>query len=138
MEYAWEDYKVLMGGKFVTGVRGFSYKVSQEKEPIYAQGNKPHGTARGNKSYECSMKVLQSELEAIILSGGGDPTEIPPFTIVHSFIAKRGIPMVVDVIEGVEFKEVEKAMEQGAKFMEINLACICTNIKYNLPFIPVQ
>ena len=43
MEYAWEDFKVYMGGKFVTGLRGCKYKTSQEKEPIYAAGNKPVG-----------------------------------------------------------------------------------------------
>ena len=70
MEYAWEDFKVYMGGKFVTGLRGCKYKTSQEKEPIYAAGNKPVGMGRGNKKYEASITVLQSELEAIILSSG--------------------------------------------------------------------
>lgn len=137
-QYAWEDYKVLMGGRFVTGIRGFSYKTSQEKEPVYAEGNKPHAMGRGNKAYECSMTVLQSELEAIILSGGGDPTEIPPFTVVHQYVAKRGLPIVVDVIEEVEFTEVEKAMEQGAQFMEITLPCVCLRIKYNTEIISQQ
>lgn len=137
-QYAWEDYRVLMGGRFVTGIRGFRYKVAQEKEPIYAEGNKPHSMGRGNKSYECEIKVLQSELEAIILSGGGDPTEIQPFTVVHQYIPKRGLPMVIDVIEDVEFKEAEKAMEQGATHMEVTLPCVCMDIKYNVPAIPVQ
>jgi hypothetical protein len=137
-QYAWENYHVLMGGKFVTGIRGFRYKVSQEKGPIYAEGSKPHAMGRGNKSYECEMKILQSELEAIILSGGGDPTEIPPFTVVHQYVSKRGLPIIVDVIEDVEFKEIEKAMDQGAQFMEITLGCVCLNIKYNVGMIPNQ
>jgi hypothetical protein len=131
-QYAWEDYKVMMGGRFVTGIRGFRYKVAQEKDPIYAEGNKPYAYGRGNKSYECEMKVLQSELEAIVLSGGGDPTDIPPFTVVHQYVPKTGLPPVVDIIEGVEIKEVEKAMEQGAQFMEITLPCVCLNIMLNV------
>lgn len=137
-QYAWEDYKVMVAGKMLTGIRGFKYKVLQEKEPLYAEGNKPHSMARGNKSYECELKCLQSELEAIILSGGGDITEVPPFTVVHQYMPKQGFPIVIDVILGVEFKEVEKAMEQGAKFMEITLPCVCMDIKYNLPMIPKQ
>jgi hypothetical protein len=133
-QYAWEDYKVLMGGKFVTGIRGFRYKIAQEKDPIYAEGNKPMAIGRGNKTYECEISVLQSELEAIIISGGGDPMDIPPFTIVHQYVAKQGLPIVVDVIEEVEFKELEKNMQQGAQFMEATLPCVCLNIKLNIPF----
>ena len=131
-QYAWEDYSVIMAGKRVVGIRGFRYKISQEKDPIYAEGNKPYAFGRGNKSYECEIKVTQSELEAIVLSGGGDPTEIPPFIIAHQYIPKFGLPKVTDVIEGVEFKEIEKAMDQGAQFMEVTLPCVCTKIVLNV------
>lgn len=93
---------------------------------------------RGNKSYECSMKVLQSELEALIISGGGDITNIPPFTVVHSYVPQQGMPTILDSIEEVEFVEFEKAMEQGAKFMEITLPCVCMKIKYNTALLPNQ
>ena len=137
-EYSWQEYKVLMGGRFVTGIRGFKYKSSQDKEPIYAEGSEAHSMGRGNKKYECEMKVLQSELEAIILSAGGNPTDLDPFTVVHSYVAKRGLPLVMDVIEDVEFKELEKGMEQGAMHMEVTLPCVCMKIKYNVAALPNQ
>jgi hypothetical protein len=137
-QYAWEDYKVLMGGRFVTGIRGFKYKKSQEKEAIYAEGSEPHSMGRGNKKYTCEMDVLQSELEAIILSGGGDITSIEPFTVVHSYQPKAGLPIITDVIEDVEFTEVEKAMKQGAMFMECALPMVCMRIKYNVAALPNQ
>lgn len=130
-EYAWEDVKVLMGGKFVTGIRGCKYKVSQEKENIYAMGNKPVAKGRGNKKYEVSITVLQSELEALILAGGGDITDIAPFDIVISYVAKRGLPIVVDVIKDFEFTDFEKSWKQGDKFMEVELPGICMDIKLN-------
>lgn len=130
-EYAWEDFKVFMGGKFVTGLRGCKYKSSQEKEPIYAAGSEPVGMGRGNKKYECSITVLQSELEAIIASSGGDITDIEPFDIVASHVSKRGMPIVTDVIKDFEFTDLEKQWKQGDKFMEIELPGACMKIKYN-------
>ena len=132
-QYAWEDYKVLMGGRFVTGIRGFAYGTARDKQPIYGEGSQPQSYGRGNVTHHCQMKVLQSEIEAIILSAGGDPTDIPPFTVVHSYVPKKGLPTVVDVIEGVEFTDFEKAMDQGAAFMgDITLQCVCLKIKYNI------
>lgn len=131
MEYTWEDFKVYMGGRFVTGLRGCKYKSSQEKEPIYAMGNKPVGMGRGNKKYEASITVLQSELEAIILSSGGDITDIAPFDIVASHVTKHSAAIVTDVIKDFEFTDLEKNWKQGDKFMEIELPGVCMEIKYN-------
>ena len=137
-QYAWEDYKVVMGGKFVTGIRGFKYGTKRDKQPIYGEGSQPQSYGRGNVEHHCELKCLQSELEAIILSGGGDPTYIPPFTVVHSYAPQVGLPTIVDVIEDVEFTDFEKGMDQGAPFMEITLQCVCLNINYNTTDIPNQ
>lgn len=122
----------------MTGIRGFKYKVSQEKEPIYAEGNTPAGMGRGNKKYDCELKCVQSALEAIILSAGGDPTDVAPFTIVHTYQPKKGLPIITDVVEEFEFTDIEKAMDQGAKFMEVTLPGVCTKIKFNTLVIPQQ
>ena len=55
----------------VTGLRGISYSEAQEKEALYAKGNKPHGIQRGNKSYTGSVRILQSELLALQAAAGG-------------------------------------------------------------------
>jgi len=119
-----------MGGRFVTGIRGFSYGVSQNKEFIYGEGSDPLGIGRGNREPKAEIKLLQSELEAIILSGG-DPTSIPAFTIVHSYVRKGTVAIITDVIEGVEIQEWEKAMAQGDTFMEVTLPCICLKVTPN-------
>ena len=137
-QYAWEDYKVWMGGRFVTGIRGFSYGTARDKQPVYGEGSQPQSYGRGNVTHHCEMKLLQSELEAIILSGGGDPTNIPPFRVVHSFVPKKGMPIVTDVIEDVEFTDFDKAMDQGSPFMEITMQCVCLKIKYNTAVIAGQ
>lgn len=132
MQPAWEDYRLFMGGRFVTGIRGFSYGVSKNKELIYGEGSEPLDVGRGNKTPKCELKVLQSELEAIILSGGGDPNEIPPFTIVHQYVRKGTTAIVTDVITGVEITDWTKAMDQGATFMEVTLPCICLKVIPNV------
>ena len=63
-EYEWSDVTVVLGGRDVTGLRGIAYSEAQEKEALYAKGNKPHGIQRGNKSYTGSVRILQSELLA--------------------------------------------------------------------------
>jgi hypothetical protein len=131
-QYSWEDVKVFMGGRFVTGIRGFEYGVGRNLELIFAEGSNPQGIGRGNKTPSCQIKILQSELEAIILSGG-EPTEIPPFTVVKQYVRKGTTAVVTDVIENVMIAEWKKAMEQGATYMEVTLPCVCTKITPNIP-----
>jgi len=83
MAYSWSEYRCFMGGRFVTGIRGFKYKAEREIEAIYAEGDEPVDVGYGNKKYSNELKLLQNELEAIIASAGGDPFKLPPFTIVH-------------------------------------------------------
>ena len=69
-EYEWSDVTVVLAGRDVTGIRGISYSPAQEKEALYAKGNKPHSIQRGNKSYSGSVRLLQSARRR---SGGTDP-----------------------------------------------------------------
>lgn len=133
MAYSWSEYRCFMGGRFVTGITGFKYKSEREIEPIYAEGDEPVDVGYGNRKYSSEIKLLQNELEAIISAGGGDPFKIPPFVIVHSYIPANsvGAKIVTDICEGCQFMEIEKAMEQGAKFMEITTPLFTKKIKYN-------
>lgn len=137
-QYSWEEYVVYMGGRRITGIRGFKYGTSKVKELIYGEGSEPQGIGSGNKTPKCELKALQSELEAIILSGGGDPVDFPAFTVVHNYQAKKGLPVITDVVEGVEFVDIEKAMDQGKTFMEVNLPMIALRVKYNVIALPNQ
>ena len=69
-EYEWADINVVMAGRNVTGFRAVSYTSKQEKEALYAKGNKPHSIQRGNKSYEGSISLVQSEYEALKQAAG--------------------------------------------------------------------
>jgi len=136
MAYSWSEYRCYMGGRFVTGIRGYKYKTEREIEAIYGEGDEPVDVGYGNKKYSNEIKILQAELESIIVSGGGDPFKIPPFTIVHSYIPKNSTGRIItDVCEGIQFTDIEKAMEQGAKFMEITVPTFVKKIRYNTTFV---
>ncbi|WP_353122119.1 hypothetical protein [Dysgonomonas capnocytophagoides] len=132
MAYSWSEYRCFMGGRFVTGIRGFKYKKSRKVEAIYAEGDEVVDVGFGNKENSAEIKILQNELEAIISSAGGDPYKLPAFTIVHSFIPANGTGKIVtDICEGCYFTDIEKAMEQGQTFMEVTAPVFVKKIKYN-------
>ena len=132
MAYSWSEYHVYMGGRFVIGIRGFRYKTSRVVEPIYGEGDEPVDVGFGNRSYENEIKLLQNELEAMIEAAPNRDPHAVKFDVVHSYIPKNGTgKMITDVCEGCYITDIEKAMEQGATFMEITAACFVKKIKYN-------
>lgn len=130
-EYEWSDITVIVAGRPVTKIRAISYVKKQEKEALYAKGNKPHSIQRGNKSYEASLTLLQSELEAIEAASGGDVLDASFNVVVSYGNPSKGDVIKTDLIEGNEITEVPKGMNQGDKFSEHELPGIALNIKNN-------
>ncbi len=133
-EYSWADVEIQMQGRKVVGARGVKYKTSQEKEAIYGSGNEPKAIARGNKSYEGEIELLQSELEALTATAGSgaDIVDIVPFDIIVAYAPKDGGAITTDIIQFAEFTEVEKGMKQGDKNMEVTLPFIALGIQKNV------
>ncbi len=130
-EYEWADVTVVVAGRDVTGIRGISYTPSQEKELLYAKGDKPHGIQRGNKSYTGSVRVLQSELEALQDAAGGDILDINVNIIVSYGNPSKGDIIRTDLLKGVEFTDVPKTLNQNDKFMEIELPILMLDVVNN-------
>lgn len=132
MAYSWSEYRVYMGGRFVTGIRGFRYKTSRVVEAIYAEGDEVVDVGFGNRSYENEIKLLQNELEAIIASAPRRDPHSVKFTVVHSYIPKNGAGRIItDVCEDCYFTDIEKAMDQGATFMEVTAPVFVKKINYD-------
>lgn len=130
-EYEWADVTVVMAGRDVTGIRGVSYNADQEKEALYAKGNKPHGIQRGNKTYAGSIRILQSELDALTEAAGGDVLDVN-FNIVVSYgNPSKGDVIRTDLLVGVEITSVPKGLNQNDKFMEIELPLIMLDVVDN-------
>lgn len=130
-EYEWADVSAIIAGRSVTGLRGVEYSSSQEKEALYAKGNKPHGIQRGNKSYSGTITLLQSELEALEEAAGGDALDARFNVIVAYGNPTKGDVLKTDLLVGVEITEIPKGMKQGDKFMEVALPVVMLDVKKN-------
>lgn len=126
-EVAWADLSIRVFDTTVKANRGTKYKKEQEKEHLYAAGDEPIGIQPGNKKYDGSLKILKGGLDklnaAAKTAGYSDITEVPYQVIVLTCCYKQAFdrPQQTDVLRGVSFSSFEKGMEQGAKFMEVEL-----------------
>ena len=123
-EHEWSDVNVILAGRLVTGIRGVSYTSSQEKEALYGKGNKPHAMQRGNKSYSGSIRLLQSELEALERAAGGDALDATFNVVVAYGSPLQGAKFSTDLLKGCEITEIPKGLNQNDKFMEIELPVV--------------
>lgn len=130
-EYEWSDIGVVMAGRNVTKFRNISYTESQEKEALYAKGDKPHGIQRGNKAFSGTVTLLQSELDAIDTAAGGDLLDARMNIIVSYGNPSKGDVIKTDLISSLEFTDVSKGMAQNDKFAEIELPFIALDIRRN-------
>jgi hypothetical protein len=124
-ETEWQDIKVAIDGKPVTGIRNVSYKKGWEDEALYGAGSDPIGIQSGNKSYEGSIKLLKNELDALNTAakalGFDDISDVPGIVITVAYMPKGGRILKTDTMTGCKISEINRSMEQGGKFMEIDL-----------------
>ena len=113
----------------ITGIRGVTYTSSQEKEALYGKGNKPHSIQRGNKTFAGSIRLLQSELEALELAAGGDALDISFNIVVAYGNPAKGDVITTDLLVGCEITEIPKGLNQNDKFMEIELPLVMLDVK---------
>lgn len=123
-EVEWSDAELFLNGVKITKFQGFKFKLAQEKEFLYAGGNKPLGIQRGNKTYTGEFRLLKGAVDALnvaaVAAGGESLLDISLIAVIK-FKAKgvRGIQTAT--LGGVEFTEYEIGMEQNAKSMPITL-----------------
>lgn len=128
-EYEWADITVVLAGRPVTGLRGVKYSAKQEKELLFAKGNKPYSVQRGNKSYEGEVTLLQSEYEALKQACGGDILDASMDMVVSYGNPSAGDTITTDMLIGVEFTEDPTEWKQGDKFEEKSMPFICLDKK---------
>lgn len=132
-ETEWADMKVAIDGRTVTGIRNVMYKKAWEDEPLYGAGADPIGIQSGNKSYEGSVRLLKNELDALNIAakaiGYDDISDVPNLVITVAYLPKAGRILKTDTLMGCKIGELSRTMEQGAKFMEVELPFKFLSIK---------
>lgn len=124
-EYEWSDITLIVAGRDVKGFRGVKYTEKQEKEALYAKGNKAHSIQRGNISYEGELTMTQSEYELLLMSMGGSILNgrVLQITVAYGNPSKGDL-MITDTLLHVEFTEDSTEWKQGDKFQEKSLPII--------------
>ena len=120
-EFEWSDISLVVAGRDIKGFRGVKYSEKQEKEALYAKGNKAHCIQSGNIAYEGELTLTQSEYETLRLAMGGSILSGSLSMVVAYGYPSKGDVMVTDALSGCEFTEDATEWKQGDKFQEKSL-----------------
>lgn len=133
-ECAWFHTEVSILGRVIKGLRGWEYKKTTEKEPLYGAGQHAIDIQEGNIKCEGNFKVLGFERDALNkaarAAGYDDITSVPHEAIIAKIVYQKAKtdPKTTVTIIGCSFTEVGGAMEQGAKMSEVTLPWIAMDI----------
>lgn len=124
-ESEWADFEVRLDGVKITGLRGLSYKETDEDEHLHGAGRSALGIQTGNTMIEGELKALKNEVDAMNLAakaaGYGSIKDVPGLSIVAVYMPKNGRVLKTDTISGIKISELAYGWDQGAKFMEHSL-----------------
>ena len=120
-EFEWSDISLVVAGRDIKGFRGVKYSEKQEKEALYAKGNKAHCIQSGNIAYEGELTLTQSEYETLRLAMGGSILSGSLSMVVAYGNPSKGDVMGTDALSGCEFTEDATEWKQGDKFQEKSL-----------------
>ena len=119
-----------MLGRFITGIQGISYTAQQEKTFVYGQTANPRAIQSGNRRYEGEIRLLQSELEALIAAAPKKDLLSLNFDLVVTYADKESTEVVTDLLKFCEISRIPKSMSQGDGFMEISLPILFMGVRY--------
>jgi len=128
-EYTFAEMTVKIGGIEVTKIQKVTYKVNQKKDVIYGKGVNPIAVQRGQKSYDGSIDMLQSEFESLIaMSPSHDILDLHFDIIVSYGNPTRGDVLITDVLQGCEFTEAAHSIGGDENYMKVSLPFIFLNL----------
>jgi hypothetical protein len=132
-EYSWEDISISLLKRLITGFTAIEYAASKEHMNIHGRGANPVAMGRGRKTYQGSITMLQSEVEAIQagLPKGKDLTDLAPFKVIVAY-APEGGAITTDELLYCRFTNLPKGMNEGDGNMMVALPLVIGNINYNV------
>lgn len=136
-EYAWHQTEVRLMGRTITGLSGFEFKKSVDKEAMYGAGQNPIDIQEGNVTCEGSLTLFGYELDrlnqAAQAAGYDDILSVPhEFIVITASMRKLAKdPITTVTARGVAFTEYAHSMNQGDKKREVSLPFIAMDIVSN-------
>lgn len=134
-EFEFADVKVSMLGKELTGLRGLEYDYEQEKEHLYAAGNKPKSIQKGQIKPTGTLTILKTDLDdlnaAARAAGYKNIVQVPGRLINITCIYQKddGDPIRTDSLINVEFTKMSDGGKSGDKFKECALPFLFLDLK---------
>jgi len=133
-EFAWKDIQLEVADRLVTGATEVKYGVERTVTDIYAAGSNPHSRTKGNKVREGTLKLLQSEVEALedrAIELFGDEADITDLTFnaTVSYAKVEGGTISTDKLINVDVTGYEKGMAQDDPNADIELPIMIGTIK---------
>ena len=134
-ECAWHESEVIILGCAIKGLRGFEFKKTVEKKPVYGAGQYMLGIEEGKIEVTGNLTVLGFELDKLNktaqAAGYKDITEVPYWgiTITASFIPRHSGLKTFVTTKGVAFTGFSHTMQQNAKMREVQLPFVAMDME---------
>lgn len=128
-QYEYADITLQFGGVDLVTLRGVKFKKKVEREAVYGKGRQPLSIQSGNESFEGDFQILKSDYDALEDAAGGNVLDIRTDILVSFGNPSTGDTLRTKKLIGVAITEVEQAMKQGDKFMEITMPFIALGEK---------
>lgn len=128
---AWGNIVFPLGGNIIQHITAIDFGYSQKKENIMGAGFQPVNRGRGNYTYDQGkLTIAFHEWKAICLaSPGGEPCNIPPFTIPISYTDQFGTPLgKSDFVGNVEFTGATRSFKQGETILYVEVGFIYAGV----------
>jgi len=124
-EYGFEDVKISMLGRSLTGFTAFEYGATKDYKNVHGRGNRPVSRTRGKSdALPGKLTMLQSEFEAMqrVAPAGTNPCDWPPFDVTVAY-APLGGELTTDIVPYCQISEWKKGMstEDGNMTIELSL-----------------
>lgn len=133
-EYGFVDLQVIMQGRPVIGLQGVQFEAEQQKGNIHGAGSKPIARTRGPVNYTGMVKVLMSELVALMQSQGQNQRllKIRPFDIIVAFAPAVGDVVTTFRLVYCEFTKWGIDVKNGDQQIVVELPIVIGDIEENI------
>lgn len=131
-QFKWNDITIVMGGRVLDGCEGIEVESGYEHEEIRAKGGKAQ--AINQKNYSCSgtLKLLQSEVEAIYNMWGENYQGVY-LDITWNFDPEgEGLDIRTHQVKYAKLGKIKMAMNQGDSHMKIDVPFMALEFKMNV------